>query len=611
MQSLEARVTEPAQSHDPDQPVRSPLGRRLEPALYAVAILVVGLAYRSTFIGLGFNATDEGFRASLARRIVEGQVPYRDFDTNFAPVSIYKEAAIQIVFGSAYDFLVSRWAFVVEATLASVVAYLILRMFVGTRRAFWLALPTTFFSILLYVYENYTYDGEFFALLSLLLLLQSSPARRWLAVASGGSACLAMLSKPPFAGFVVFVLIAAVLGGLWLGSDSERYPMLFGVRRLWPQFIAGFSATFVAILGAFALVGAAQAYLYDVFVYFGQSNPTPLGFVVWQDLPTAFSRRELELFAAVLAVLAVAVVSGHPWLRALALLAVPAGIGAYFVRHHDPGDFLPMAMGLLLVVNLLALAATLAVRAPWVRSSWRAAELKDRLPAPELFYFALSLQYLAQFTGTGIFYSYLGTFLSLPAALMFMAAILGPVPVTFRWRRLAQPALAPAALAVWLMLASILYVQNTAYFDYPRSHLHTHFSTPGLAGIISNPANVRRVDGLVNAVDTYTKPGDPIFVIPDYPALYELTGRRNPTRLDWYQSILLTPQIIQHAVSDLGADPPKVVIVETRYEQDYSRSRADQIIDYEHTRAAPIYSYIFAHYHTVEMVGDISVMLPN
>src|SRR5256885_15469096 len=88
-------------------------------------------------------------------------------------------------------------------------------------------------------------------------------------------------------------------------------------------------------------------------------------------------------------------------------MAVPAGIAAYFVRHHDPGGFLPMAMGLLLVVNSLALAATLAVRAPWVRSSWRAAGLEDRLSAPELFYFAVSLQYLAQVTGTGIFYSYL------------------------------------------------------------------------------------------------------------------------------------------------------------------------------------------------------------
>src|SRR5690242_425733 len=93
LHAVEAKAdeSEPVKATRPARSVWGPV----ETWAYAAAVLVVGLAFRATFIGLGFNATDEGFRQSLARRIVQGQVPYRDFDTNFAPVSIYKEAAIQ------------------------------------------------------------------------------------------------------------------------------------------------------------------------------------------------------------------------------------------------------------------------------------------------------------------------------------------------------------------------------------------------------------------------------------------------------------------------------------------------------------------------------------
>jgi hypothetical protein len=120
--------------------------KHAESIVYITVIVVVGLAYRATFITQGFNATDEGWLQSVGRRITLGQVPYRDFRFAFPPVSIYKEAALQAIFGDAYTLLFARWVFVAEATLGSVIAYLILTRFVRPRIAFLATLPTVFFS---------------------------------------------------------------------------------------------------------------------------------------------------------------------------------------------------------------------------------------------------------------------------------------------------------------------------------------------------------------------------------------------------------------------------------------------------------------------------------
>jgi hypothetical protein len=142
----------------------------VESAVYVAAIALVGLAYRATFITQGFNATDEGWLQSVGRRITLGQVPYRDFRFAFPPVSIYKEAALQAIFGDAYTLLFARWVFVAEATLGSVIAYLILTRFVRPRIAVLATLPTVFFSVLIYYFSNYTYHADTLALVSILLI---------------------------------------------------------------------------------------------------------------------------------------------------------------------------------------------------------------------------------------------------------------------------------------------------------------------------------------------------------------------------------------------------------------------------------------------------------
>ncbi len=582
--------------------------------VYVGLLILVGFAYRATFITQGFNATDEGWLQSVGRRITLGQVPYRDFGFVFPPVSIYKEAALQALLGDSYTLLVSRWVFVAEATLGSVLAYLIIRRFVSARLAFLTALPTVFFSVLSYYFANYTYDGEVLLLTSVLLIVAAGPNRRWLALAAGAAACAATLAKPSFGAFVLLVPIVGLIGGRLNRDNTQVHPALAGIYRMWPFFVAGAALTFGVVLALFAAVGAARDFLEGSFFGAIQAIPQPLGFTIWQDLPTAFSSHELKLFGLVLAVLALATVLRLKTLQWMVTLCVPVGLIVYSLNYlHDGAGFVPMAMGLLLVFNVAALLISLGVRMPYLRSREQPIALRKRLPPPELIVLALALQYLAQFTFSGIMYSYLGAYLSLPIAMLLLHGLSDvKLPNASSATISSLAFVAPVLFGAWIVFASVDYVRHHVYFDAPRDQLTATFRTPKLAGIVSTPANVQRVDGVVSMVDRYSKPGDPILVMPEFSCLYFLTDRINPTRQDWLIDPDLPPAEVDSVLRDIERHPPKVVFLQSVSEYDWSRSlRPDYLVDSSSRKKAPIYQYLLQHYEQVATVGDITVLVPR
>jgi hypothetical protein len=111
-------------------------------------------------------------------------------------------------------------------------------------------------------------------------------------------------------------------------------------------------------------------------------------------------------------------------------------------------------------------------------------------------------------------------------------------------------------------------------------------------------------------VASRTAPGDPILVLPDFPALYYLTGRRNPTRIGWLEPPQVSPQQADEVVRDLQRDPPKVVVVQTYDEGDFLR--AGPPLDYASIpNLRPIYTYVIDHYSLVDKVGDIQIYVPK
>lgn len=571
-------------------------------ALYGAALVLAGLVYRATFLREGFSATDEGWLQSLGYRVATGQVPYRDFYYHFTPVSVYKEAGLIALLGDAYTVMVSRWAFAMEASLGSLLAFLLVRRFATDLLAFLVTLPTIFFSVQLYYFSNYTYDGEILLLGALVLLVESNGRRRLLAILAGALAALAFGAKPTFVAFVPVVLAAAWLGPLVTPSDHAMAGPLAGVRRLWPHFLAGFVVVLLLGVAYYALMRAEHQFLYQAFALAQDARHTSRRYALWQDLPDiAFSGSVATPVAGAVGLLATA--AGVKW-GPLSWPAVAGTVGLLAwvgYRPDDPLLFLFRALVLLLAVNIAAAAVSAAVHGPWASGRGWAGRWRQMLPPPELPLFALTLQYLTQFTYSGMRFSYIGAFLSIPVALLSVVqAGRAAAPEAARLRL--QPALAGAALGVWLGVGSVLLTHGTVYRDGPRAGLLAGFNTPKLAGVHTLPANAAQVDGLTSAVDVYSRPADQVLILPDYPALYYLTDREPATRQTWYFEWMLTPAIVGEAVADIQRRPPRVVFVQTAVMEADPAARDE--------RVWPLYEYVTSTYRRVATVGGIDVYVP-
>ena len=88
-------------------------------------------------------------------RILHGQVAYRDFYYASPPLTLFKEAGVAALLGPSYGFLASRWAFAIEVSIGSVLAFFIVRRFTSPTLAFLVTLPTIFFTTVLYAYSNF------------------------------------------------------------------------------------------------------------------------------------------------------------------------------------------------------------------------------------------------------------------------------------------------------------------------------------------------------------------------------------------------------------------------------------------------------------------------
>jgi hypothetical protein len=595
----------------------------LRAAVYALAIFLIGLGYRLSFVYQGWAATDEGWLQAMGARIAAGQVPYRDFDYVFPPLTSYKEAALHLLLGGSWTVFASRTLFSVEVALASVLGFLILRRFVSERAAFLATLPTIFFTVIVLAFTSYTIDAQFMALLSIALMVYAGEGmrfRRALAAGAGVAAVLAVMAKQPYVAFIPAIPFAAVAGA-WLrrGSGEPVHPAVRALQVGWGWYLAGCAATAALIVAYFAAAGALGQFGYEAFLLGSLGHPVSRRFLIIQDLPEYLTRYDAlvpALMAVIAVLLAFRIARAYEVARTLLLAGMLAFVLVLTLRHPPPPSrplVTIVAYGVLVSIGLVALVTTVALEGPWLRNNPTAQALRARLFPPELVFLALFMQWLTQFHYDGLVFWYEGAFLSVPVVLLFVHA-LSRVDLPLRHSpslrlSIGTPALASLLLGAWLAIGGFGVVQQRVYEDAQRSQLTADFSTPALRGIKAYPVTQQRVDALVAEIDSRTKAGDPIFFLPDFGLLYEATGRRNPTRLDWYNESFLTPAITDRVLSDLQRDPPKVVFLQTQREGAYERDQP--AIDWPNTKWAPIYDYLVAHYKQVGSVQDIKVMVPD
>ncbi|HKV86900.1 MAG TPA: hypothetical protein VJT78_02770 [Candidatus Dormibacteraeota bacterium] len=589
--------------------------------LYALAVFAIGLVYRLLFIAQGWSATDEGWLQADGARVAAGQVVYRDFDYLFPPVTAVKEGLLILLLGDHWTVLASRQFFSVEVSVSSVLAFLILRRFVRDRAAFIATLPTMFFTVIVAAFTSYTLDAEFMALLSVTLAVYGGGhgrAPRSLAVLSGVAAVLAAMSKAPFLAFL-FAIPFAALAGRWLrrGSGRPVHPAVRALQSGLPWYAGGVAAALAAIFAYFAAEGVLARFVFDAFILTTQSNPTTLKFKLIQDLPDYMLRDDTRVLPVLAIILVLLAVRGSRLLevtRTLLLVAILGYVLERTLRHPPPParPFLTIvAYGVLVVVGLVVLAVTVAVDSGWLRNRPAAEALRARLPPPEIVFLALFVQWEAQYHYGGFVFWYEGAFLSIPVVLLSLHALSRAPLVRLRPIRLeiGPPAAAAVLIGAWLATGGAGIFLERPYQDAPRRQLTAEFTTPALHGITTFPATEQRMDGLVAEVDRRTRPGDAIYVLPDFSILYRATGRRNPTRISWPDETFLTPAVVDQMVSDLERDPPQVVFIQSQREGTYLRDQPP--IDWVSTKWAPIYDYLVAHYTQVGSVQDIRVMIPT
>ncbi len=572
---------------------------RAQTALYAAVIFATGLAYRATFISQGFNASDEGFLPALALRVVKGQVVYRDFYYASPPLTLFKEAGIAALMGSSYGFLASRWVFAAEVSAGSVIAFLIVCRYTTPLKAFLVTLPTIFFTTVLYAYSNFNFDAQILFLAAFLILAwEQDRERPGLIVAAGALCGFAFLAKPTYLGMAVGICGLGLLR-----------PLTGGPRR-WPLFAAGFVLVVGAALLAVFAGGVWDQFRHQSFGQLLQARPVSRRQLLYQDWPKWLFETGhgivAPLAAGALVALALKVRRLEPVaMAALALILValvPPALPSSTAGIPTDGQMSLLVAGLALVlaINVFASVVTVVARVPGFSSRNWAKTVRDELFPPAVPIVAAVLEYLQGEDLSSMRFAYVGTFLGVPVALLFLSR------ACRLWGagRISRVA-APAVAGSFLVLAGAVITHGSPYLDGPRSDMTAGFTAPGLAGIATVPSNANHVNSLVAEIKRDTAPAQPTLVFPDGQVYYVLTGRENPTKVDWYDILATTPAMTVEALDTLKLNPPEWVFV-----QQYNESDINHVskLDFESQPAwQPIFDFVTSNYDLVRTVDGVDV----
>src|SRR3990172_6452606 len=93
--------------------------RPLRIAIYLVFVTLIAVSSHLAYSWIGFNPTDNGYVLANSRRILEGQVPHRDYIAVRTELSSYLHAP-EILLGGSHVFLFSRFVNWFQIALLSV-----------------------------------------------------------------------------------------------------------------------------------------------------------------------------------------------------------------------------------------------------------------------------------------------------------------------------------------------------------------------------------------------------------------------------------------------------------------------------------------------------------
>lgn len=449
------------------------------------AFLTLPLIAHGLFSRFGFNPTDDGLILAGARRLLEGQVPHRDFVWVRPPLSLALHAPV-VAWGGEYGFWISRGVVWLElAALAWIVAGLAARG-AGIDRYGWsrIALAAAAFALGVHDFPIMAWHSIDALLLAAggIALLAAEPPGGGKTVLGAFSCGAAALCRQNFA---LVAPVAIVLSGRWRRpapwvaalAPGALYALYLSATGAW-----GDAAVQLGAHGAGASLDAG-------LTAFLRRPEVPAGLVA--GLTAGLAGRRWPRTGAALAALVVA----------FAALLIPLAPGLFFER----GSFLLFgaAAGLALTERAgLRWTAVVALTLAWS--------------------VAVSIGYNSPALGAGA----------------LAAALLAPLARCASGSgNVARVGLA-GVVVVSLAAAGVGRARFVYRDDAPaRLTASLAGALPGGSGILTNPTTRAFLDDLAAARELAG--GRPCVVLPDGAGLWPFAVPANPLPVDWAQRIEL------------------------------------------------------------------------
>jgi hypothetical protein len=632
-----------------------------------VALVSLGLVLLAdlVLIRLGLDAEDEGYFLEQATRVVQGQLPYRDFDSFYTPALLYVHAAVLSLFSTS-PVIDIRVVSLLGRVLLGGGLYVLCRPLARPALA---VLPALYILLGLdrapAVWEPH--PGWPSAGLTVVaacafarLPFAAGARRNALLVALGGTAALVFVFKQN-AG--VLLGLALLVMTAWQGIDDLCRPVTRGLRAVqvgllvlvlvaigWlisphaspsvlayfliPMLAAGAAAllpvavsdtgrdvaSWLRVLGWLALGGSIVSlpWLIALLVALDWNVALLKGFigavnqnVLWYPLQGPSGGAWASLLGVAVGLLAVVRLRRWPLLCGAALLVVLA-FATCMVALTGATDESVLVATLLAPARAASGVALLLVPASIVAG----AALSLRLPPSRTAWWlrwmtvASALTFLTQYPRMDEVH--LAWSAALPLATG--AVVLGHLGCALarRWQAVGASRYLLAGALVLVPSATVLLNVLVSSADFVSVHNKVSFGLkfvprtrlsepPIVAGMTVSSGQASTLVAAAQFVAANSTPGQPIFVYPTSPLVYVLANRPNPTRFAHLYPGAATPSEVNAVIATLDRLPVQLVVV---FESDLAYWGPPH-------ENAPLETYLVDNYHQVAQFDEYRVLRRN
>jgi 4-amino-4-deoxy-L-arabinose transferase-like glycosyltransferase len=508
----------------------------------AAAIFVLTVGYLWIFRHYTSMEPDEGIVLEGAQRILRGQVLYRDFFSYFTPGSYYFLALLFKIFGNS--FLVARTALVFFGGVYSTVTYLLVRRVSSQTSAIFIAALVTL-TTLPYRFEVlHNWDSTLLACLTVYSAVRwlESPQWTW-AFGTGSLASLTCLFEQSKGAGLVLGLSAAAAAIEILNRERNllnRSTVLgLATGMAWPFLLT------VVYFGAQHTLSLMLADWFWPLHHYSLANHVPYGYQNWSD-----ATRHLFFGSGSLMQRVVTVLTLSP------CFLVPA---------------LPLAAVALLIY--------------WLFQMWRKREPCSLAAHYVLICSTLSGLLFSVVMGRAdiIHFMYL-----MPLFALVLGWLMDGRDIPGRLFPQVRPLFVAYVLVAFLMFAAPLLLRALN----ARDRIQTR------RGLVHVPAR----DTVVESVQAHVIAGEKILVYPYLPLYYYLTDTTNPTRYEYFQPGMHTPQQADEMLAQITSSRVPVVVFESSFWEKISTSWPETPMSA--IIRDPIADYIEREYRTCKILNS-------